>query len=76
MVKLINAMTGTEMWVEDSRVEEYLKLGHKTPKERVAKKGKPLQEADVPEGEQPQESDAPEGELPQEADAPENEPGE
>lgn len=87
MVKLINAMTGTEMWVEDSRVEEYLKLGHKKPKERAAKKGKPLQKTDVPEGgqpqetdapegEQPQEADAPEGELPQEADAPENEPGE
>lgn len=66
MVKLINAMTGTEMWVEDSRVEEYLKLGHKKPKEgkgkAKAEKDKPLPEANSPEGKQPQEADAPESE--------------
>lgn len=66
MVKLINAMTGTEMWVEDSRVDEYLKLGHKKPKEgkgkAKAEKDKPLPEADSPEGKQSQETDAPENE--------------
>lgn len=28
MVKLINRLTGTEMWVADSRLEEYLRAGH------------------------------------------------
>lgn len=29
MIKFINKMTGTEMWVADSRVEEYMAAGHK-----------------------------------------------
>lgn len=29
MVKLINAVTGSEMWVHESRVDEYLAAGHK-----------------------------------------------
>ena len=29
MVKFINALTGTEMWVHETRVEEYIKRGHK-----------------------------------------------
>ena len=29
MVKLINAQTGTVMWVHESRLEEYLARGHK-----------------------------------------------
>lgn len=29
MIKFINRVTGTEMWVADSRVEEYLAAGHK-----------------------------------------------
>ena len=29
MIRLINKTTGTEMWVADSRVAEYLKQGHK-----------------------------------------------
>ena len=29
MVKLINAVTGGEMWVHESRVDEYLERGHK-----------------------------------------------
>lgn len=29
MVKLINAVTGSEMWVHESRVAEYLAAGHK-----------------------------------------------
>lgn len=29
MVKLINAVTGGEMWVHESRVDEYLAQGHK-----------------------------------------------
>ncbi len=28
MIKFINKVTGTEMWVADSRVEEYLAAGH------------------------------------------------
>ena len=29
MIKLINATTGTEMWVHESRLEEYLARGHR-----------------------------------------------
>lgn len=29
MVKFINAVTGTEMWVAEDRVEEYKAAGHK-----------------------------------------------
>ncbi len=29
MVKMINAHTGTIMWVHESRLEEYLDRGHK-----------------------------------------------
>lgn len=29
MVKFINRLTGTEMWVADDRVEEYKAAGHK-----------------------------------------------
>ena len=29
MVKMINQMTGTEMWVADERVDEYKALGHR-----------------------------------------------
>ena len=29
MIKLINKLTGTEMWVADERVAEYLAAGHK-----------------------------------------------
>lgn len=29
MVKLINAVTGSEMWVHEDRLEEYLKRGHR-----------------------------------------------
>lgn len=31
MVKLINALTGTVMWVHEDRLEEYLAQGHKLP---------------------------------------------
>ena len=31
MVKLINAQTGTVMYVPESRLEEYLAKGHKLP---------------------------------------------
>ena len=31
MVKLINALTGTVMYVHESRLEEYLAKGHKLP---------------------------------------------
>ena len=29
MMKLINRITGTDMWVADSRIAEYLGRGHK-----------------------------------------------
>ena len=29
MIKLINKLTGTEMWVADDRAAEYLAAGHK-----------------------------------------------
>lgn len=29
MVHLINANTGTDMWVDETRVDEYLAAGHK-----------------------------------------------
>lgn len=29
MVKLINRLTGTEMWVAEARLDEYLAAGHK-----------------------------------------------
>lgn len=45
MIKFINKITGTEMWVDESRVEEYKAAGHKlaaepTEKPKKAKKGK------------------------------------
>lgn len=33
--KFINKITGTDMWVDDSRVEEYRKLGFKLAKDVV-----------------------------------------
>lgn len=51
MIKLINAVTGGEMWVHESRVEEYLRAGHKlaplpTPPQRktAARSEKPKTE--------------------------------
>ena len=29
MVKMINALTGSIMWVHESRLDEYLERGHK-----------------------------------------------
>ena len=29
MIKLINKLTGGDMWVADNRVDEYLEAGHK-----------------------------------------------
>ena len=74
MTKLINAMTGTEMWVDDSRVEEYLKLGHKRPGTATkAEKAKPSKKADASEDARPQEAAVPEDAQPQETAAPESE---
>ena len=51
MEKLINGQTGTEMWVDKSRVEEYLKLGHRKPS-----KGKPAKpkKTETPDTEEPE----------------------
>ena len=43
MIRFINKLTGTEMWVADDRKEEYEAAGHKlvasdVPKEKPAKK--------------------------------------
>lgn len=48
MVKMINALFGTEMWVSEDRVNEYLAAGHKLavrepvtkPKKKSPKKAK------------------------------------
>ncbi len=37
MIKLINKITGTDMWVADSRVAEYLARGHKLAPSPVSK---------------------------------------
>lgn len=37
MVKLINKLTHTPMWVAESRVEEYLEAGHTRPESPKAK---------------------------------------
>ena len=37
MVKLINAFTGTEMWVADERLEEYIGAGHRLASSEVSK---------------------------------------
>ena len=29
MIRMINGVTGSTMWVHESRLEEYLKAGHK-----------------------------------------------
>lgn len=56
MVKLINAVTGTDMWIEDSRVEEYLKLGHERPKAET-----PAKKKGEPEGAEAENSEAGQG---------------
>ena len=38
MVKFINKLTGSEMWVHESRVEEYKAAGHKPAAEPVKSK--------------------------------------
>jgi hypothetical protein len=41
MIKMVNRITGTEMWVADNRVGEYMAAGHKLavePAEKPAKK--------------------------------------
>lgn len=38
MVKLINWLTGADMYVAEDRLEEYLKAGHKLPRNEEPKK--------------------------------------
>ncbi len=38
MIKMINKLTGTEMFVDESRLEEYLAAGHKEVKSSAPKK--------------------------------------
>ena len=49
MKKLINALTGTEMYVPEARLDEYLKAGHKLA--NPAPERKP--EAEPPKAETP-----------------------
>lgn len=45
-VKLINAVTGTEMWVADNRKDEYIAAGHKPaaiPEEKPNNEDMPLE---------------------------------
>lgn len=41
MVKMINAATGTDMWVAEDRVREYQEAGHKLASDKTAPAGKP-----------------------------------
>ena len=41
MVRFINAITGSEMWVAEDRVEEYKAAGHKPAAEPVKKPDRP-----------------------------------
>ena len=41
MIKFINRVTGTEMWVADDRVEEYLAAGHELAVKPAEKPAKP-----------------------------------
>ena len=48
MIKFINKMFGTEMWVDESRVDEYIAAGHAlaadTVKKTVEKKIQPTED--------------------------------
>lgn len=44
MTKLINAFTGTEMWVADERQDEYIAAGHKLAADPVSKPAKVVDE--------------------------------
>jgi hypothetical protein len=44
MVNLINAFTGTEMWVADERQDEYIAAGHKLAAAPVSKPTKVVDE--------------------------------
>jgi len=44
VVKLINKFTGSPMWVAESRLEEYLAVGHQKPSAKAAPKAeKPIE---------------------------------
>lgn len=45
MVKFINKLTGSEMWVAEDRVEEYKAAGHKLAADPVPTKEEPKEEA-------------------------------
>ena len=45
MIKLINKLTGSEMWVADSRLDKYLKQGHVLAAASDAEPEKPTPEA-------------------------------
>ena len=45
MVKLINWLTGNEMYVADERVDEYLKAGHKRPISKIEPAKNPTAES-------------------------------
>lgn len=47
MVKFINRITGTEMWVHESREQEYINAGHKRATEE------PIKEPEKKPAEQP-----------------------
>lgn len=44
MLKLINSLTGTEMFVADDRIDEYLSAGHVLADNPPAKKTAPVEE--------------------------------
>ena len=54
MIRLINKLTGNNMWVADDRKEEYLAAGHKEPAAVPDKAIKPIKES-VEAAQQPEE---------------------
>lgn len=47
-VKFINKITGTEMWVDDKRADEYRKLGYKTAEQKeIVRPGNRKQKEEV-----------------------------
>lgn len=44
MIRLINCHTGTEMWVSEDRLDEYLAVGHKLAEDPATDEEKPTKE--------------------------------
>lgn len=65
MIKLINKLTGTDMWVDESRAEKYIAAGHKPAAPASVEEA--TQEEPAEEAAEEQEEEA--AEEPEEAEA-------